>query len=173
MKNFEKSLFESNYLNLNVFRSVSTVLPEPDEIRKIAIANKADLLRIKFDVKHENIMNHILEQSGLPYYYSHSVINTYADYSRIPELTYKNNDIKFLEYKNPDDKERFFNIVYHGMFEDPIGYYKTPLISEIISKENELRCYASFYAENYIGKRENQIALIIQKSGVDVGSLVN
>ncbi len=171
---FERSTFESDFFGLNIYRASGDMLPDTEQIKTFAFCKNADLIRLKINAQHESKMNHVLEATGLPFYYSHSVLNVKADYSgcEIPE--FKNHDLSFEKFDAsiPRNIQRFYYLVLKGMIDDPIGYHKTPLISNIISKQKEAECYAAYYSRFYSGIDSNKLGFIMKKAGTDVGVFV-
>ncbi len=173
MNNYFKSEYESDFLGLNIFRCTGNKLPHPNEIRKYALENKVDLFRLKIDAKFEGEMNEVLEKCCMPFFYSHSVLNVKVDYSKQLVAPYKNEGLSFEAYEGKVNQvERFYKLVYEGMYDDPIGYYKTPLVAHLIPKDKEAACYASYYTKLYDGSNKNNIGFIMKKNEVDVGAFV-
>ncbi|HXH17834.1 MAG TPA: hypothetical protein VNJ07_02035 [Chitinophagales bacterium] len=127
---------------------------------------------MKIDITHEEYINMTLFEAKFPFFYSHSVMTVFADYRYDSIPDYKNKFLSFERYSGGADKMRFRNLVLHGMGDDPIGYYKTPLINDFISKQKEAQCYADYYAQLYDGRHRDKIAFIMKKAGDDVGVFV-
>lgn len=173
MSNFLKSEFESSYLGLNIYRSSDNFLPNANQLRNFALEEAADLFRIKIDARYEAAMNSVLDAVGIPYFYSHSVLNVKVDYSNAKIESYKNNGLEFELYTgNNQQQERFFKLIFQGMYNDPIGYYKTPIIKNLIEKNNEASCYAQYYVKYYDGSSKNLIGYMMKKENIDVGCFV-
>lgn len=169
---FVFSDFESSYLKLRIFRSSSSYLPNPYEIKNTCIHERVDLARMKIDVHYEEHINHVFYNTGFPFFYSHSVMTVFADYRNDIAPAYKNENLRFEKYTGGADSLRFRNLILKGMGDDPIGYYKTPLINQHISKEKEAACYADYYAQLYDGSDTNKIAFIMSKDEDDAGVFV-
>lgn len=173
MNNLILSDFESEFFKLNVFRGNYNNTLTATELANQAKQNRADLIRLKIDIIYEAEMNNVLFESKLPFFYSHSVLNVKVDYNRQKPTAYKNEGLVFEKYVNGlGQKERFYTLVFNGMYSDPIGYYKTPLINKIISKQKEAECYASYYANFYNGLITDKVGFIMQKDNKDVGAFV-
>lgn len=165
------SPFESEYFQLRIFRNKSSELPDSEHLKNICREQSADLLRLKLNVSDEERITQTLFDTGFPFYYSHSVMTVYANYQNADIPGYKNEKLLFEKYSG-EQKTRFYNLIIHGMGENPIGYFKTPLINKLITKEKEAACYAEYYSGLYDGTDPKKIAFIMNKEGTDAGVFV-
>ncbi|MDZ4844783.1 MAG: hypothetical protein SH857_04450 [Chitinophagales bacterium] len=166
------SAFESDFFNLRVFRSLGSDLPDAETLRSFCLNENIDLLRLKIDITQEENINNTLYNTGFPFFYSHSVMTVFADYLHDELPAYKNENLAFEKYNRTKNKERFHDLVFNGMGDNPIGYYKTPLINEYISKENEAHCYADYYTQLYDSSQKEKLAFLMSKDGKDAGVFV-
>lgn len=166
------SKFESEFFNLRVFRSADSTMPEAQELRSACIEHEVDLLRLKIDVKYEENINYILHETQFPFFYSHSVMTVYANYSNAELHQFKNTDLIFTKFTGGENNQRFSNLVQQGMADNPIGYFKTPIINRWITKEKEAQCYAAYYSILYDGNDPNKLAFLMSKGKDDVGVFV-
>lgn len=164
--------FESRFFHLRIFRSTGNVLPDTQSLRDECYKHRVDLLRLKIDIRYEEQLNDTLHETNFPFFYSHSILTVYANYKDAPVLPYKNSDLLFTRFTGGADTKRFLNLIRMGMAENPIGYFKTPIINRWITKEKELECYAAYYATFYNGEDPQKLAFMMRKGENDVGVFV-
>lgn len=174
MNNLYKSIFESDFFGLNIYRNTSTEDLDTFSLQKFILENKVDVIRLKTDVKHQHYFNSNISNVSFPYFFSHTILYVKAEYTTEKINDYNNQDISFEVYDDSKEEQRmrFHNLVYKGMFQEPIGYFKTPMLLELISNEKEALCYATYYTKYYGGIDEKKIGFIMQKNGSDAAVFV-
>ncbi len=174
MDNLYKSNFESDFLELNIYRNAKVEPIGFSSLNNFIAENEVDVIRLKTDINQQQFFNSHISKLSMPIFFSHTILYVYADYSKEKINSYNNSDLSFEKYNanNLEQKKRFYELVYKGMFQEPIGYFKTPILSELISNEKEASCYASYYAEFYGGSDVNKIGFIMQKNGIDAAVFV-
>lgn len=174
MNNLYKSTFESDFLKLNIYRNTNVEDFDIYALQNFIVENEVDVIRLKTDVNQQHYFNSKISKVSFPYFFSHTILYVKADYSKEKINDYNYQDISFevYNYDNEEQKNRFYTLVYKGMFQEPIGYFKTPILSELITNEKEASCYASYYTKYYGGADKNKIGFIMKKNGVDAAVFV-
>lgn len=165
------SEFESNYFGLNIARCQvhpATLIPE-----MVAALNQLniDLLRLKCPSSEVQHIVHSIAPESYFCFYSHSILNFLISYKNTDHEVPKYPELHFKEV-TAASKSLFYDTIYKGMYEDPIGYFKTPLVHLKISRDKESACNAAYYAENYTGQYSDKKAWLMYWKEKCVGAFV-
>jgi len=140
---------ETNLLNLKVGRCVANNFDTQSLLQQIT-KEEYDICRLTVPADDEHAVTK-LEQLGLPYYYSGS-ITRYK--TRVSDL--KENDFFHpnLEYEKYDGSQNnlLLNLLIGTWGTYPIGYYRTPFLNKLVTKEQEILCVFEFYKKHNLQK---------------------
>lgn len=163
--------FESNCFKLNIARYHAASTVEVESIIHFLTKHNIDLLRLKcLSQESQNFLNAFLLDS-YQVFYSHSILNFSIDYKAAGLEPVKNQNLTFEEVSS-SSKEAFYDAVFKGMYDEPIGYFKTPLVHSKITKDQESACNAAYYAENYSGQVFDKKAWLVKWNRQYVGAFV-
>lgn len=136
------SPIESEVLGLRIGRCHCSAL-DPPAFRKSALDGEFDLIRLKVPAEAE-MMPALLFQSGLPAFFSGSIRRYDTRIHAAPEGEYHHPDLIFEEYDGSQDV--LLKDMIRGTWGTyPIGYYRTPLLAELINKEAEIESLFRYY----------------------------
>lgn len=144
---------ESDLLGLKIGRVELNHLDDTAFFKEI-IKEEYDLIRLKVDSKHFNI-NHQIEKLGIPAYYCGSILKYEMYFFNLPSPSFYIKNAEFSFYTS-DQKQILYDLICDSFRADPLGYYKNPLISQFLTKEEEVHSMASFYV-NQVEQEKNKM----------------
>jgi|GEM_PF-1393795 len=165
--NLSFSEIESTELRLRVARCNDEQI-NPEDLQKLILKGKYDLVRLKLPAEEE-MASANLSQLGFPFFYSGSIRRYSTPITYKPSKGYLNPTLEFVGY---DGSQK---VMLHSLLADtwgdyPIGYYRTPILQHLVSKEVELECVLQYY-DRHNGKTnwpDSSIMLMLDK-GETVG----
>ncbi|MBN4062022.1 hypothetical protein JYU20_02370, partial [Bacteroidales bacterium AH-315-I05] len=88
------------------------------------------------------------EQLGFPFFYAGSVINYSISSNKLNYQGFPNEKISFELFDGSEEKEALVkDIITKSCIEDPVGFYKTPYLNRLISKQLEAQYLADYYSQ--------------------------
>ena len=136
------SATESNILGLKVGRCNSDLFDEVALYDQIT-AGEYDLCRVKVPAEDE-MAPYRLNKTGLPFFFSGSIRRYKTKISEPPPGSYNFNDLVFEMYDGTQDQ--LLKLMLVGTWGTyPLGYYRTPYISDLVTKEKEIESVFQFY----------------------------
>ena len=158
--NFSKN--ESDLLNLKIGRCVSSNFSEHKLLQQI-ISGEYDICRLTVSSEDEDAVTK-LEKTGLPYYYSGSITRYKTRIEELPERQFIHNDLEYEKYDGSQN-ELLLRLLIGTWGTYPIGYYRTPFLNQLVTKEKEILCVFEFYKEHNLQKNypNNSIMFIRHK----------
>ncbi len=161
MSEFYFSEEESKFFNLRISRGRITT--SSGALGKAILEGNYDVCRVKVGVNELNIINQ-LEQLGFPYHFAGEVINYSITLQEINKMNLET-DNKAISYEKYDGSQEGIvkEIILKSCSDDPIGYYKTPFLNQLISSPKETRFLASYFSSTY--KTENRVISLMKKNG--------
>lgn len=129
--------------------------------------NKFDIIRVKTSCRDEYAVKKLYD-TGLKFYFSGGVRRYQVNCIKAPLPEYTHPEISFTEYSS-EYQTHLFEIMKSSWGEYPIGYYRTPIIGEAITKELELQCIFRYYTENYTKENPENFLWIMYLGDKPVG----
>lgn len=158
---------ESNILKLKVGRCVVDSLNEQSFLEQIN-EGQYDLVRLTVPSEEEYIVNK-LEAIKLAYFFSASITRYKTPIANIPVAPYIHHDLIFEEYDGTQT-QLLFNLLKGTWGTYPLGYYRTPILNKIITKEIELEAVFEFYKYNNLkSNKPNNTMMFIKHNEQYVG----
>ena len=143
--NVSFSANESNLLNLKVGRCVANNFDEQILLHQI-LENEYDICRLTVPSNDEDAINK-LEKTGLPYYYSGSITRYKTLVSDLKESEFIHQDLQFEKYDGTQN-ELLLKLLIGTWGTYPIGYYRSPFLNKLVTKELEIHCVFEFYKKH-------------------------
>lgn len=140
---------ESDLLKLKIGRCVSTNFDEQQLLKQI-IDNEYDICRLTISSEDETTITK-LEKTGIPYYYSGSITRYKTVISELPERTFIHNDLEYEKYDGTQN-DLLLKLLIGTWGTYPIGYYRTPFLNQLVTKEQEILCVFEFYKKYNLQK---------------------
>lgn len=134
-----------------------------------ALADGYHLVRIKIEDAKEPIFE-ALTQSKLPWHHAYDIVKYYPNPALFPINMPLEEGVAFVPYTG-QNKELLYQLVSQCYAADPIGYYKTPGLEQLITKAQEAECLAQ-YITTYYGTREKPLWFVTQHKET-VGFIAN
>ena len=158
---------ESNLLKLNIGRCVSANFDEQQLLKQI-IDNEYDICRLTVSSEDETAVTK-LEKTGIPYYYSGSIARYKTLISELPERQFIHNDLEYEKYDGTQN-DLLLQLLIGTWGTYPIGYYRTPFLNKLVTKEQEILCVFEFYKKHNLQKDyPNNTIMFIKHKGNYVG----
>ena len=126
------STIESETLNLKIGRCNYDFFDENELYRQI-VKSRYDLCRVKVAAEDEFAV-HRMHHMGLPYFFSGSIRRYKTKIEQAPEGDYLNKDLVW-EYYDGTQNQLLKDMLIGTWGTYPIGYYRTPYLSELTNKE--------------------------------------
>ncbi|HNF48933.1 MAG TPA: hypothetical protein PKO18_04920 [Chitinophagales bacterium] len=139
------SHYESEILNLKVGRCVTEQL-DINSFNKQLTEEAYDLIRLTVASDDEFIIDK-LYSAGIPYFFAAGITRYKTAIERIPVAPYINEGIEFVEFDGTQT-QLLYDMIKATLGNYPIGYFRTPILKEIISKEMEIEVLYEFYKFN-------------------------
>lgn len=140
---------ETNLLNLKVGRCVANNF-DTEILLKQILEEEYDICRLTVSADDENAIVK-LEQSGLPYYYSGSITRYKTRVADLNESEFIHPDLQYEKYDGTQN-ELLLNLLIGTWGTYPIGYYRTPFLNKLVTKEQEILCVFEFYKKHNLQK---------------------
>lgn len=138
------SIIESKILGLRIGR-YNTLSIDNQLITKNA--ENFDLIRVKTSCKDEFAVQKMYE-TKIPFFFSGGVRRYRVNCFEAPLQEYTHMSIGF-EKCTEKHRDILYYIMKDSWGEYPLGYYRTPIINEFVTKERELECLFQYYIEFY------------------------
>lgn len=161
------STTESEILQLKIGRCNTDNFDENILLNKI-IEGKYDVVRLKLPAEDEEVSNK-LNNINLPFYFSGSIRRYKTKISKKPEGDYINKSLLFEKYDGSQDA------IFDDLLDDtwgsyPIGYYRTPILKELVNKKQELKSVCTFYKKQNFNLSDSLNTMMFMKDkGAYVG----
>lgn len=136
---------ESELLGMRVGRCVSADFDDATLLARI-LEGQYDICRLTAVAGDEFAVSK-LERMGLPYYYSGSITRYKTRVSDLPERNFIHNDLEYEPYDGTQ-QDLLLRLLIGTWGSYPIGYYRTPFLRQLISKEQEIVCVCEFYKKH-------------------------
>ena len=163
----EFSPFESEIFKLKVGR-IGVDDFDPQLLQTELLNGEYDLCRVKVPCSNEDTILK-LEQLGLPYYFSASIRRYKTPVKNIPDGKFLHDDIVYEKYDRSKD-QLLYDMLVSCWGDYPMGYYRTPFLSNIISKEQEIQCVFKYYQKyNLQEDYPNNTIMFMKRNGEYVG----
>lgn len=140
----DSSKTESRILGLKTGRCNHDFF-DPAQLYQSITQNSYDLCRLKVPAEDE-FAAHRLHQTGLPAFFSGSIRRYQTKITTAPEGSYNYPDLVW-EYYDGTQQQLLKDMLRGTWGTYPIGYYRTPYLSELVNKEVELESLFCFYKE--------------------------
>ncbi len=147
---------ESKNLNLKIGRIETENLQKRGFFQAV-LKEEYDLIRLKIDSKHFDI-NHQIEKLGFPAYYCGSILRYHMHFFELTKPSFKIPNAEFVFYEQTH-QQQLFDLICESFRDDPVGYYKNPLISQLLSKDQEVASMANYYVEQMQDERNKMVFL--------------
>lgn len=112
-------------------------------LQKEIFFEKYDLCRVKVPAEDEFVASR-LDKIGLPYYFSGSIRKYKTPINKEHRMDLIHPEIEFIDYDTPWD-ELLLTLLKDTWGENPIGYYRTPIVNSFCNKEKEIMSVFNFY----------------------------
>lgn len=140
---------ESNLLNIKVGRCVSNNFNEQVLLQQI-IDKEYDICRLTVPAGDENAVTK-LEKTGLPYYYSGSITRYKTRVADLKESAFIHPNLEYEKYDGSQN-DLLLRLLIGTWGTYPIGYYRSPLLNQLVTKEQEILCVFEFYKKHNLQK---------------------
>ncbi len=151
---------ESDTFDCKVGRAETSLLNTVN-FEQSLIEQSIDFCRLK--VNSADLNNYsALAKLNMPYQFCGSILKYKMDFFNLPKPSYKNKNLTFEVYKPSTQQNILANLVNETFINDPIGYYKNHLLSKILTKQQEVKCMAQWYAKHC---DENINIMVLMKAG--------
>ncbi len=147
--NVSFSANETNLLNIKVGRCVASNFDELSLSEQI-LKEEYDICRLTVPASDEDAVVK-LERTGLPYYYSGSIIRYKTRIADLAEGTFLHKDLQYEKYDGTQDG-LLLQLLIGTWGTYPIGYYRTPFLNQLVTKEQEILCVFEFYKNHNLQK---------------------
>jgi hypothetical protein len=140
-----KSIIESKQLGLSVGRlNTDCVILEP--LKEGILTNGYDVVRVKTTAS-DTMISAKLNELGYPVYFAGGIRKYHVNINEFPIAPYRNPELCFECYDG-SQYEILREILLDTWLQYPIGYFRTPGLSHLISREAEIECVIQYYHEN-------------------------
>lgn len=156
------SPIESEILGLKCGRCNNDNFDELALYRQI-ISDDYDICRLKVPAEVE-MASDKLNKMGLPFYFSGSIRRYKTRIADRPTCNYNYPDLVYEIYDGSQDqllKEMLIGT--WGTY--PIGYYRTPYLSNLITKEKEIDCVFQYYKKFNFNKNYPDNSILFMRHG--------
>lgn len=139
------SPIESEQFGMNVGR-IETEVISGNDLYLDLLAGNFDLVRLRVNATDEQIVAK-LSGLGFPVYFSGGIRRYKVAVANHPVEPYLNNGLTFECYDG-SQYEALRLLMLDTWLQYPIGYFRTPTLSGMISREDEIECVIRYYDEN-------------------------
>lgn len=136
---------ESNLLHLKVGRCVSTRFDEKAVLHQI-LEEEYDICRLTVSSGDEDAVTK-LERTGLPYFYSGSITRYKTAIAELQENEFIHPDIVYENYDGTQN-DLLLQLLIGTWGTYPIGYYRSPFLNKLVTKEQEIIAVCEFYKKH-------------------------
>lgn len=140
---------ETNLLSLKVARCVANNF-DTDSLLQQITKDEYDICRLTVPAGDENAITK-LEKTGLPYYYSGSITRYKTRVSDLKANDFIHSDLEYEKYDGSQN-DLLLKLLIGTWGTYPIGYYRTPFLNKLITKEQEILCVFEFYKKHNLQK---------------------
>lgn len=155
------SLNETKVLGLKVARCNVERLDNEMQLLSEIIDQKSDVCRLRVSAEDEGLIQK-LDSMGIPFYFSGSIRRYKTRIEKKPEGEPIYPNMSYEMYDGSQDTLLLKMI--HGTWGDyPLGYYRTPYLSELITKESEVQGLYSFYKTNNLNSNHADNSIMFMK----------
>jgi hypothetical protein len=140
---------ETNLLSLKVARCVANNF-DTDSLLQQITKDEYDICRLTVPAGDENAIIK-LEKTGLPYYYSGSITRYKTRVSDLKANDFKHPDLEYEKYDGSQN-DLLLKLLIGTWGTYPIGYYRTPFLNKLVTKEQEILCVFEFYKKHNLQK---------------------
>ncbi|MEZ5025019.1 MAG: hypothetical protein R2739_00420 [Chitinophagales bacterium] len=151
---------ESAILNLKIGRCVSENF-DVTLLRNQILSNKYDICRLTVPASDKKAVQK-LQQTGFLYFFSGSITRYKTLVGSLPQRSFIHHDLEFEQYDGTQD-ELLINLLLSTWDTYPIGYYRSPILNKICTKEAELKGVFEFYKKNNLNKNYPSNSLMFIK----------
>ena len=156
------STIETETLGFKIGRCNDSFFDETELYRQIT-ENRYDLCRVKVAAEDE-FAPHRLHQTGLPAFFSGSIRRYKTKITEAPSGEYNYPDLVWELYDG-SQTELLKNMLVGTWGDYPIGYYRTPYLSELTNKETEIESVFQFYKKHNYTKNYPNNSIVFIKHG--------
>ena len=161
---------ESEGLGFKIGRGILTTV-DPVVLKKEIEEGAYDILRLRVDLENENSEAELLEM-GYPIDKAGNIVKYRYDLKGDEKPAFIHPGTEFLVYEgSPGQEAALRNIVMKGCEADPIGYYRTPPLDDLIGKQREVEYMADYYAKTFLSEERQLWMLYLE--GEPVAFLAN
>ena len=166
-KLIEYSVIESQSFDLKVGRCVHGYFDDQKLLKDI-VKGSFDLCRVKVPSEDEYVVNR-LNNLGFPFFFSGSIRRYKTAIEDTLDLEFNHKDLEF-ETCTEEFSELFLKLLVDTWGDYPIGYYRSPILNQLINKDAEIQSVFNFYrANNLNGDRSKNSIKLIKHRGNYVG----
>jgi hypothetical protein len=140
---------ESNILGLNVGRCVSADFDDTQLAAQL-VNGLYDICRLTVPAGDEQAVSK-LEKTGIPYFYSGSITRYKTRIADLPEGRFIHDDLEYEQYDGTQN-DLLLNLLIGTWGTYPIGYYRSPFLDKLVTKEQEIICVFEFYKKHNLQK---------------------
>ena len=162
MASIDYSATESIILGLKIGRCNTNFFDETELYNSI-LNDKYDLVRLKVCAEDEYAPMR-LEKTGIPYFFSGSIRRYKTKILSKPEGSYNYPDLKWEQYDGSQEK-LLKDMLIDTWGDYPIGYYRSPYLSQLISKEMEIESVFQFYKNANLPRNNPNNGIVFIKHG--------
>lgn len=126
-----------------------------------------DLCRVKIAAEDEFAAMR-LDQLGIPYYFSGSIRRYKTAIKDVSELNLLNPTLQFEKY-TPAHSNLLFDMLKETWGNYPIGYYRSPILDQLITRDMEIYSVFDFYRRQNGGTSPNNTIIFMKDNGIYVG----
>lgn len=159
---------ESKGLGYRIGRGIMDMV-DPATIRQEVEENNFDILRLRVDENAAN-SDELLAELGWPVDKAGKIIKYQYDLLGTEQPAYVYPGTEFITYDGSQE-EALREIVMKGCANDPIGYYRTQPLDELIGKQREVEYMADYYAKMFLSPKRQLWMLYLD--GQPVAFLAN
>jgi hypothetical protein len=153
---------ESGITGLKISRCNSNYFNAAQLYRQI-VENRYDLCRLKVPAEDE-YAPYRLHQTGLPFFFSGSIRKYRTRIADMPPVTYHHPHLTFETYNGTQDKLlRDMLVDTWGQY--PLGYYRSPYLSSLVTKEQEIECVFQYYKKHNLNSGHEHNKIMFMKDG--------
>lgn len=161
MNKTDFSVLESQMLGFR-FGRCNAAMAVPEELRDGIAQHQLDVLRLRVPASDSSVISN-LEQTGFPYFFAGGIRRYRVNCLEAPLPDFTSPDIHFELFEG-QEMEQLKLIMKESWGNYPLGYYRTPVLRDFISKELESDCLFQFYAErnNHLHYPDNYLWFVKQ-----------
>jgi hypothetical protein len=155
------SPIESRILGLKIGRCQNDLVNEADLYKQI-VDSQYDLCRLKVPAEDEMISSR-LNKTGLPFFFSGSIQKYKTPISESPAGSYRH--ALTFEMYDGSQNELLKDMLIDTWGSYPLGYYRTPFLQNLITKEKEIECVYEFYKKFNLNRDYSNNFIMFMNNG--------